>query len=66
MKVWTELCQPTKEPADADFLAVYPYVTTIRGTKFRCRGGNPEELAKRLSALFTKHVGKAIVATKVA
>jgi ammonium transporter, Amt family len=64
MKVWTELCQPTKEPADADFLAVYPYVTTIRGTKFRCRGGNPEELAKRLSALFTKHVGKAIVAAK--
>jgi hypothetical protein len=65
MKVWTALCQPTKEPPDADFLAVYPYVTTIRGTKFRCRGGNPEDLAKRLSSLFTKHVGKEVKATKV-
>ncbi len=65
MKAWTALCQPTKEPADADFLAVYPYVTTIRGTKFRCRGGNPEDLAKRLSSLFTKHIGKEVKATKV-
>jgi hypothetical protein len=65
MKVWTSLCQPTKESADPDFLAVYRYVTTIRGTKFRCRGGNPEELAKRLSTLFTKHVGKEVKATKV-
>jgi Amt family ammonium transporter len=65
MKAWTALCQPTKEPSDPNFLAVYPYVTTIRGTKFRCRGGNPEELAKRLAILFTKHVGKEVKATKV-
>ena len=50
---------------DPDFLAVYPYVTTIRGTKFRCRGGNPEELSKRLSSLFTKLVGKEVKAAKV-
>lgn len=66
MKAWTSLCQPTKEPADPDFLAVYPYVTTIRGTKFRCRGGNPDELANRLSKLFTKFVGKEVKAAKVA
>jgi Amt family ammonium transporter len=66
MKVWTGLCQPTNDPADADFLAVYPYVTTIRGTKFRCRGGNPEELVKRLSTLFSKQLGKPIQAAKVA
>ncbi len=65
MKVWTDLCQPTEDPADADFLAVYPYVTTIRGTTFRCRGGDPTELAKRLSALFKKHLGKDVKAAKV-
>jgi ammonium transporter len=66
MKVWTGLCQPSPDPIDPDFLAVYPYVTTIRGTKFRCRGGNPEDLAKRLSTLFSKHLGKEVVATKPA
>ena len=34
MKVWTGLCQPSENPADADFLAVYPHVTTVRGTTF--------------------------------
>ncbi len=63
MKVWTDLCQPTQN-ADPDFLAVYPYVTTIRGTKFRCRGGTPEELAKRLSTLFSKRLGKEVQAAK--
>jgi hypothetical protein len=65
IKVWTALCQPAKDTPDADFLAVYPYVTTIRGTRFRCRGGNPEDLSKRLSTLFTKHIGKEVRATKV-
>jgi hypothetical protein len=67
MKVWTELCQPRPEeaPADADFLAVYPYVTTVKGTTFHFRGGNSEEVAKRLASLFTKHLGKDIKAVKV-
>ena len=56
MKVWSGLCQPTGGPADADFLAVYPYVTTIRGNAFRCRGGNPAAIAKRLDSLFKKHL----------
>jgi ammonium transporter len=66
MKVWSDLCQPTEEPADADFLAVYPHVTTIRGTTFRCRGGDPAEVAKRLEALFTRRTGKSVSAQKVA
>jgi Amt family ammonium transporter len=68
MKVWTDLCQPRPDetPADADFLAVYPYVTTVKGTTFRFRGGNAEEVAKRLAALFKKHLGKDVKAAKVA
>jgi Amt family ammonium transporter len=65
MKAWTDLCQPTEGPADPDFLAVYPYVTTVRGTTFRCRGGDPEQVAKRLASLFKKQLGKDVRATKV-
>ncbi|MCI0699855.1 MAG: ammonium transporter [Planctomycetia bacterium] len=65
MKVWSDLCQPSDKPADPDFLAVYPHVTTIRGTTFRCRGGDPAEVAKRLEALFTRHTGKGVSAAKV-
>ena len=65
MKVWTELCQPTDGPVDPNFLAVYPYVTTVRGTTFRFRGGDQAEVAKRLSALLTKHLGKSVKAVKV-
>jgi hypothetical protein len=65
MKTWTELCQPSEEPSDPNFLAVYPYVTTVRGTTFRCRGGDQAEVAKRLSALFTKQLGKDVKAAKV-
>ena len=61
MKVWSALCQPTDKPADPDFLAVYPYVTTISNGTFKCRGGNAAATAKRLDALFKKHLpGRAV------
>jgi ammonium transporter len=63
MHVWSELCQPKPDGnADADFLAVYPHVTTIRGTSFRCRGGDPAQVAKKLESLFTRHTGKSVTA----
>lgn len=66
MKVWSDLCQPKLEGTpDADFLAVYPHITTIRGTTFRFRGGNPNEIMKKLESLFTRHTGKSVTATKV-
>jgi len=66
MKAWSDLCQPNPDgKPDADFLAVYPHVTTIRGTTFRCRGGNPAEITKKLASLFTRHTGKSVIATKV-
>jgi ammonium transporter len=66
MGVWSELCQPKPDgKPDADFLAVYPHVTTIRGTTFHCRAGDAADVAKRLAALFTRHTGKAVAATTV-
>ena len=66
MKAWTDLCQPSETPPDADFLAVYPYVTTVKGTTFHFRGGNAEEITKRLASLFQKRLGKDVKAAKVA
>ncbi len=65
MAIWSELCKPTDGAPDKDFIAVYPHVTTIRGTTFRCRDGDAEAIAKRLSALFTRHTKKPVTATKV-
>ena len=66
MKAWTDLCQPSETPPDADFLAVYPYVTTVKGTTFHFRGGNAEEITRRLASLFQKRLGKDVKAAKVA
>ena len=64
MAVWSELCQPKPDgKTDEDFVAVYKHVTTIRGITFRCRGGDPAEIAKRLEALFTRHTGKGVSAS---
>jgi hypothetical protein len=65
MRAWTALCQPSDKPSDPDFLAVYPYVTTVRGTTFRCRGGDPEQVTKRLASLFKKQLGKDVRVAKV-
>jgi len=65
MSAWTELCQPREDPADPDFLAVYPHVTTVTGATFRCRGGDPAEVTKRLEVLFQKRLGKEVHATRL-
>jgi len=63
---WTVLCQPPEGPADPDFLAVYPFVTTISGSKFRFRGGDPAKIAARLEALFKKKLpGKPVKVTRI-
>lgn len=64
MKAWSALCMPSEKPANPDFLAVYPYLTTITGTKFRFRGGDPGSLAKRVTALFSKQIGKPVTVSK--
>ena len=55
--------EPRTAAGQADFLAVYPHVTTIRGTTFRFRGGDPNEVAKRLEPLLTRHSGKSMTAS---
>jgi hypothetical protein len=49
---WSELCQAGPEPPTSEFRAVYPFVTTVQGNRFRFRGGDPNLLSKHLARLF--------------
>jgi hypothetical protein len=60
LQAWSELCQPTEGPGDPDFKAVYPYVTTVQGNRFRLRGGDPKTLSASVQKLFQKKLGKPV------
>lgn len=53
---WSELCRPSEKPPEADFLAIYPQFTTLKGNQFRFREGKPEELRIRLERLLKNHL----------
>jgi ammonium transporter len=55
--VWSALCQSGPKPPEPEFLAVYPYLTTVQGNRFRFRGGDPTALRDNLMGLFQKHLG---------
>jgi len=52
MTAWSQLCQTGNGPPSREFAAVYPYLTTISGNKFRFRGGDPVLLKDHLKRLF--------------
>ncbi len=54
--IWSELCQVTEQPPPPEFRAVYPYMTTLQGNRFRFRGGNPEVVSKNLEALLQQRL----------
>ena len=60
IKAWSELCVPSEEPIDVDFKAVYPFVTTVQGNRFRLRGGDPASLSSHIQKLFSRKLGKQI------
>ncbi len=53
MHAWSTLCLPTPEPSP-EFKAIYPYVTTVQGNRFRFRGGDQERMKENLQKLFEK------------
>ena len=63
LTAWSQLCQPKEDgPIDPDFKAIYPYVTTVQGNRFRLRGGDPKTLSGHIQKLFTKKLGKPVKA----
>jgi hypothetical protein len=51
MHAWSELCQHDQTPP-AEFRQVYPYMTTVQGSRFHFRGGDPETVRRALEKLF--------------
>jgi hypothetical protein len=49
---WSNLCQVSPKPPSPEFKAVYPYVTTVQGNRFRFRGGDPAAMRENLQRLF--------------
>lgn len=64
-KAWTALCQPGDEPPSPEFRAVYPYVTTVSGNRFRFRGGNTQTMRENLEKLLRNALDGAPVKTHV-
>jgi ammonium transporter, Amt family len=60
MQAWSQLCQPAELGPDPDFKAVYPFVTTVQGNRFRLRGGDPKALSAHIQKLFQKKLGKPL------
>jgi ammonium transporter len=50
---WSDMCQVRPEPPAPEFRAVYPYVTTVQGNRFRFRGGDPRTMRENIERLFT-------------
>ncbi len=63
-RTWSELCGAGTLAPPAEFRAVYPYMTTMQGNRFRFRGGDPKVLSENLRALLQNRV-KAPVSVHV-
>jgi ammonium transporter len=58
---WSNLCQARATPPAAEFRAVYPYLTTVTGNRFRFRGGDAKTMRANLERLFQDNLeGSAI------
>jgi hypothetical protein len=65
VRTWSGLCQPGGEAPGPDFLEVYPYVTTMQGTRFHFRGGKPEAMRDRLQAVLQARIKGQIVRARL-
>jgi ammonium transporter, Amt family len=65
MHAWSNLCQTNGQPPAPEFTAVYPYVTTVQGNRFRFRGGDPSHMRTNMQQLFQDRLKGAAVRTHV-
>jgi ammonium transporter len=59
LHAWSEMCQAGK-PAAPAFRAVYPYVTTVQGNRFRFRGGDRVKMRTYMQDLFQDSLGETV------
>ncbi len=60
LHAWSDLCQAGGGPPAPDFRAVYPYVTTVQGNRFRFRGGDPIQMRETMQRLFQDRLHAAV------
>jgi Amt family ammonium transporter len=65
MHAWSNLCQAGGSVPSSEFRAVYPYVTTVQGNRFRFRGGDPIHMRETMQRLFQNRLHGAAVRTHV-
>ena len=53
---WSDLCQISDRPIPAEFRAIYPYMTTLKGNRFAFRAGNPATMRANLEVLLRKQL----------
>jgi hypothetical protein len=61
MKAWSEMCQVGPKPPPPQFRAVYPFMTTVSGNRFRFRGGDPKQLTENLRSLFQDKLERSAI-----
>jgi hypothetical protein len=62
---WSALCQPSDQPPEPDFLAIYPNFTTLKGNQFRFREGDAEELRIRLERLLKARIPERRIRARI-
>jgi Amt family ammonium transporter len=60
MRAWSQMCQTGNAPPSPELRAVYPYVTTVQGNRFRFRGGDRVTMRGHLQRLFQDSLGSAV------
>jgi hypothetical protein len=62
---WSALCQVGDAPPPPEFTALYKYLTTVSGNKFRFRGGDPTKVRMAMQKLLEKALPSTPVETHV-
>ncbi len=57
---WSDLCQVSAAPPPAEFRAIYPYMTTLQGNRFRFRGGDPKTMSENLRNLLQERLNAPV------
>jgi Amt family ammonium transporter len=60
LHAWSGLCQANGKQPSPDFKAVYPHVTTVKGNRFRFRGGDRAAMRGHMQRLFQDALGASI------
>jgi Amt family ammonium transporter len=65
ISAWSSLCQTGAAPPTPEFKAVYPYLTTVQGNRFRFRGGEPNGIRDNMNRLFQNALNNPAIHARV-